>query len=109
MSEIAKLLRLQSPAVKEIATQQYSPLAEISGEAFVSTLSEGYSRKRLIVYNATHASSGEVYFGEVGVTPSTGMLLKKAEWIELPIGSDLDVYFVSSSATGVEIRVVELA
>jgi hypothetical protein len=109
MSEIAKLLRLQAPAVREIKSSQFNVLATITGEALSSALAEGYTRKRLFVHNATHSSSGEVYFGGEGVTVDDGMLLKKNEWIELPIGSPLDVYFVATSSDGIEIRVVELA
>jgi hypothetical protein len=108
MSEIAKLLRLGAPAVREVATQQVNILAQISGELFVSSLSEGFTRKRMMVYNNTDGASGEAYFGESGVTPATGMILEKAKWIELPIGSDLDIYLVADDA-GTEIRVVELA
>jgi hypothetical protein len=108
MSEVAKLLRFQAPAVKEIATQQVNVLAQISGEAFVSTLSSNTTRKYLMVYNNTHSSSGEVYFGGSGVTPSDGMILEKSKWIELPIGGAMDIYFVADSL-GTEIRVVELA
>jgi hypothetical protein len=36
------------------------------------------------------------------------MILEKAKWIELPIGSALDLYFVADSA-GAEVRVVELS
>lgn len=108
MSELAKLLRLQAPADKEIATTQLNVAAQISGELFVSSLSSGNSRKRMIVYNATHSSSGEVYLGPSGVTPADGMIVKKDEWLEVPVAAALDIYFVADS-DGVEIRVVELA
>jgi len=108
MSELAKLLRLQAPADKEIVTTQLNVAAQISGELFVSSLTEGFSRKRMIVYNATSSGSGEVYFGGAGVTPANGMLIKKDEWLEISIADSLDIYFVAGSG-GVEIRVVELA
>lgn len=108
MSEVAKLLRFQAPAVKEIATQQINVLAQISGELFVSALSEGYSRKYLSMYNNSLAASGETYIGGAGVTPAIGMILEKGKWIDLPVGGDLDLYIVSDSG-GCEIRVVELA
>ena len=108
MSELAKLLRLQAPADKEIATTQLNVLAQISGELFVSSLTGGYSRKRMIVYNATASASGEVYFGPAGVTVADGMLIKKDEWLEIPVSSAVDIYFVAETG-GAEIRVVELA
>ena len=108
MSELAKLLRLQAPADKEIVTTQWNVAAQISGELFVSSLSEGYIRKRIIVYNATDSTSGEVYFGPSGVTVDDGMLVKKDEWLEIPVAAGLPIYFVASS-DGIEIRVVELA
>lgn len=113
MSEIARLLRSIAPAVRELSTQQVNTLAQESGEVFTSGLSEGYSRKKLLVYNQTDAGSGEVYVGESGVTPATGMVLEKAAWLEINIGRDLDVYFVTdddlSHTDAVNLRVMELA
>lgn len=108
MSEIANLLRLGAPAVKEIATQKINVAALISGEIFTSALTLGYSRKTLYVYNLTHANSGEVYIGPEGVTPLDGMVIKKGEWIPINIGSDLDFYLVAGGA-GSNLRVMELA
>ena len=108
MSEVAKLLRMLAPAVKEIKTYQFHPTNQTSGELFVSQLAEGYTRKRLLMYNASDPASGEVYFGGVGVTQETGAPLLKGEWMEISIGSDLSCYFVTSSS-GIEIRVIELA
>jgi hypothetical protein len=108
MSEIAKLLRLDSLAVKEIKTHTYTPTNLTTGELFVSQLSTGYTRKRLLMYNMSDTASGEVYFGGVGVTPADGAPLLKGEWTEIRVGSDLACYFVADTA-GCEIRVVELA
>jgi len=113
MSEIARLLRTMAPAVKEIATQQVNTLAQISGEVFTSGLGEGYSRKTMYVYNQTLAASGEVYAGEEGVTTATGIILEKGKWIEINLGQDLDIYFVTDDAlshsTAVNLRVMEIA
>ena len=108
MPEIAKLLRLRAPAVKDIKSHQLNVLAQISGEIFQSQLSGDYARKRLRIYNNTDASSGEVYIGAEGVTPATGMILKKDEWLELNIGAGLDFYLVADD-TGNELRILELA
>lgn len=108
MSEIAKLLRFQAPAVKELATQQLNVAATITGEIFTTGLSSGYSRKGLAIYNNTHTSSGEVYLGASGVTPATGMILEKGDWIEINLGADLDVYFVADD-TGNQLRILEIA
>jgi hypothetical protein len=108
MSEIAKLLRFRAPAVKEIKSHQLNVLAQISGEQFQSQLSGDYARKRLRIYNNTDASSGEVYIGPEGVTPATGMILKKDEWLELNIGDSLDFYLVADSDNS-ELRILELA
>ena len=108
MSEIAKLLRLRAPAVKEIKSHQLNVQAQISGELFQSQLTGNYVRKRLHVYNNTNAASGEVYIGAEGVTPATGMILKKDEWLELNIGAGLDFYLVADD-TGNELRILELA
>jgi len=108
MSEIAKLLRLNALAVREIKTHRYNPTNQTTGELFVSQLSEGYTRKRLLVYNASDSGSGEIYFGGEGVTNETGAPLVKGEWLEIPVGSDLACYFVTDD-TEMVIRVVELA
>lgn len=108
MSEIAKLLRFQAPAVKELATQQLNVAAQITGEIFTTGLSSGYSRKGMAVYNNTHTSSGEVYMGASGVTPATGMILEKGDWVEINIGANLDIYFVADGA-GSELRILEIA
>jgi len=103
MSEIAK------PATKEIATQVVPITAHISGELFTSALSEGYARKGMIVYNSSDPVSGETYVGEEGVTPADGMILEKGEYINLPMGKDLPVYFVGDGISGEELRVLEWA
>jgi len=108
MSEIATLLRFGAPAVKEIATQKLNVAALISGEIFTSALTSGHSRKNLYIYNLTNASSGEVYIGPLGVTPLTGMVIKKGEWVDINIGGDLDFYLVAGGA-GSNLRVMELA
>ncbi len=108
MSEITRLLRFQAPAVKEVKSHQLNVAAQISGELFVSQLTGDYLRKHLAVYNNTDAASGEVYIGAEGVTPATGMILEKGKWLDLMVGTGLDIYFVAGSA-GVEIRVLELA
>ena len=113
MSEIARLLRSIAPAVRELTTQQVNTLAQISGEIFTSGLSAGYSRKKLYAYNQTDAGSGEVYAGESGVTPLTGMVLEKAKWLEINIGQDLDIYFVTdddlSHSDAINLRIMEIA
>ena len=113
MSEIARLLRSIAPAVRELSTQQVNTLAQISGEVFTSGLSAGFSRKKLYAYNQTDAGSGELYAGESGVTPATGMVLEKGKWLEINIGQDLDIFFVTddalSHADAVNLRVMELA
>jgi hypothetical protein len=108
MSEIEKLLRFQAPAVKEISTQQLNITNLTTGEIFSTGLTSGYSRKGMYVYNNTDAASGEVYMGELGVTPATGMILEKGDWLEINIGDPLDVYFVAGGVQ-TELRILEIA
>lgn len=108
MSEVARNLRFLIPADKEIVTQTVNIQAQISGELFVSALSGDNSRKYLSVYNNSDAGSGEAYVGGSGVTPADGMILEKGKWIDLPVASSMNIYFVADGS-GCEIRVVELA
>lgn len=109
MSEIARLLRLKALADKEFITQSVEVNAAISGEVFTSGLTGNNSRKRMLVHNRYLDASGEVYLGASGVTPATGMLIPKGEWTEVPISTNLDIYFVSDDPGAGEIRIMELA
>jgi hypothetical protein len=107
MTESVYHLRLKSPADKEIKTTRVL-VTENSGE-FTSQLAEGYTRKRLIAYNLSNTSSGEVYYGPAEVTALTGMPLKKGEYVDIPIGTDLSIYFVAEAGEEGDLRVIELA
>ena len=107
MSELAYHLRLKSPADKEIKTTRVS-VTDASGE-FTSQLAEGYTRKRLIVYNHSNSSSGELYYGPAEVTALTGFPLKKGEYVDIPVATDLSIYFVAESGEQGDLRVIELA
>lgn len=107
MSELAYLLRLNSPADKEMAISAIN-VTQTSGE-FTSALTLGYKRKRLYVYSLGHSSSGEAYYGPAEVTPSTGMPLPRLEYIELPLQTDLSLWFVANSGQNIPLRIVEFA
>jgi hypothetical protein len=108
MSEIAKLLRLGAPADKEIASQQMTVGALVTGEVFTTALTTAYARKKIIFFNATDAASGEIFLGPSGVTPSTGTAIEKAKWMEIQIAKDLDFYLVTDTANNL-LHVLELA
>src|SRR5512137_2279760 len=109
MSEIAKLLRLDAPADKELAVSSVTVKAVITGEVFTSGLSAGLTRKQLIIFNTVHSASGEVYLGPSGVTKATGFPIEKGKWLTLKMSDDMNFYLVADSASQGIIKVLELA
>jgi len=107
MSELAYLARLNSPANKEMAITTVN-VTEDSGE-FTSGLTLGYTRKRLYVYSLGATGSGEAFYGSAEVTPSTGMPIPRGVTTELPIQTDLSLWFVAKTGENIPLRIVEFA
>jgi len=107
--ELAYLARLKANATKEIVTTA----VDVFGDAakFTSQLVLGYTRKRLIAFNNSGSSSGEVVWGNSAVTGDTGMIIPKdLAAVDIPVQTDVDVYFVNSvSGELCNLRVVEIA
>lgn len=52
-------------------------------------------REILIIYNKSNSS---IFYGPSGVTTSTGIELKKNQFVSIPAGEALSVYLISGSA-----------
>ena len=108
MGEVAQILRLMLTR----AEKEYSVQSLTVGSApvkFESSLQNGYSRKQTLVFNNSDASSGELYWGDLNVSSRNGLPIKKAEWTEIPVAANLDVYFVAPSGETGDLRVLELS
>ena len=107
--EIAYLTRLKANADKEIATTA----VDVFGDAtkFTSQLAGNYARKRLLAYNNSNSSSGEVVWGDSAVTGDSGMIIPKGlAAVDIPVQTDVDLYFRNSvSGELCNLRVVEIA
>lgn len=108
MAEAENLLRKLVPGDKEFAVTavQVTPTAT----KFSTQLSSySASRKGLFAYNNSDAASGEVYWGNSAVTPSTGMPIPVGSVVTIPVSTDLDVYFVSETGELGDLRILEIA
>jgi hypothetical protein len=107
MSELNNMVRMLIPADKEF---QISAVTVTSTRAlFPSKLSGEYNRKALAAYNNSDSGSGELYWGDASVTPSTGMPIPKGAFVEIPTSSVLSVYFVAETGQTGDLRVVEIS
>ena len=107
-SEQTYLLRLMSPGTKELKITAVDVFG--SATLFESQLSAGYTRKGFGAYNQSNSASGEVVWGPAGVTEGTGMPIPKGAIVDIPVSTDIDVYFCNtvSGETG-NLRVIEIA
>jgi len=109
MSEIAKLLRFQGPATKEFKISTID-LGSSSGELFSTSLTLGCARIGFFAYNNNNnSSSGEIYWGDSSVSPSTGFPIPVGAVVEIPVVQDLDVYFIAASGEYADLRILELS
>lgn len=81
---------------KEIAVSQVDVHGD--GGLFESALSEGYLRRRLIVYNNMSTDSGEVMYGGSAADAEAGMILEKGKATEIRLSSVVDLYFANSQS-----------
>ena len=108
MSEISNYLRLMINGDKELKVTN----VRATGVAalFTSQLSSGYKRKAFSVYNNSIAASGECYWGGSDATPNNAsMPIPKGAFFELPVTTDLNVYFVADSGEIGDLRIIEIA
>jgi len=106
--ESVYLARLKSNATKEVKTTAVSVTG--TPTKFTSQLTEGFFRKRISAYNNTHSSSGEVAWGSSTLTPENGVLIPKGVIVDIPISTDVDIYFCNTvSGEASDLRIVEMA
>ena len=105
MSEIADLLRYQSPCDKEIATSAVT----VTGTAakFTSQLTGTYVRKSFYGYNNSDDDSGELFYGGSDVTPETGRPIPLGADIGFNISPAVDIYFVAEAGEIGDLRIFE--
>ena len=110
MSEIAKLLRLLVQADKEgkVTPVTVTPIVT----EFTSQLVSGEFRKSLAAYNHSDAASGEIFYSftkdSVDVSGEC-MVIPKGSLVDIPVASNLSVYFFTPSGEWGNLRVEELA
>jgi hypothetical protein len=106
-NETDYLLRLMSQATKEVKAVSI----EITSTAtkLTSQLTTGYTRKGLFAYNSSDAASGECYWGMSDVTINTGQVIPKGAQVDIPVSTDLDVYFICESGELGDLRTLEIA
>jgi len=107
-SELTYLARLQSQATKELKITSVPVFG--SADLFTSQLTSGYSRKGFCAYNNSNSASGEIVFGNSDVTASNGMPIPKGAAFDIPVSTDIPIYFCNtvSGETG-NLRVIEIA
>jgi len=105
MSEIGSLLRLLVQCDKEIKVTAVN--VTDTATKFTSQLTTGYKRKILKAFNASDSGSGEIYWGALAVTASTGRPITKETEITIPFSTDVDVYFVADAGENGDLRVTE--
>ena len=101
-------LRLQSQADNEIKTTA----VDVFGGAakFTSQLTSKYFRKGFFVYNNSDSASGELVWGDSTVTEADGIPVPKGAWMEIPVSTDLDIYFANVNSGEISnMRVLEIA
>ena len=107
MSEIAILMRLLTEGDREVKTSALTVTE--SAVQFNSQLSKGYKRKGFAVYNASNDASGELFYGDQDVSADDGYPVKKAIETEIPLSTDVDIYFVAEAGQTGDLRVFEMA
>jgi|OpeIllAssembly_1097287.scaffolds.fasta_scaffold1172674_2 hypothetical protein len=108
MAEINHDIRIQGLARREYSI---TPVG-ISGETpvlFESGLSLEYARIGCFAYNNSDTGSGEVYWGNSTVSPSSGFPIPVGAVVEIPLVSDLPFYFCASGESTMNLRVLEIA
>jgi hypothetical protein len=107
MAELNNLVRLLVPADKEFKVTAVT--ATQTATKFTSSLTSGYKRRAIAAYNNSHDNSGECYWGGSTVVAGNGMPIPKGSIVEVPVTTDLDIYFVADSGQIGDLRVIEIA
>jgi len=108
MAELNNLMRLLVQADKEYKITNVTA-SDITTK-HTSQLTSGYKRKGIAAYNNSNDLSGECFWGDSNLTYSAnGMPIPKGAIIEIPLSTDLDIYFCSASGEVGDLRVIEIA
>ena len=106
--ELAYLARLNSQATKELSTTAVTVTG--TPTKFTSQLTSGYTRKGFGAYNSSNSASGEIAWGSSSLTAANGMLIPKGSIVDIPVSTDIDLYFCNTvSGEYGDLRVVEIA
>lgn len=107
MAELNNLVRLLVPADKEFKTTAVTVTP--TATKFTSSLTSGYKRRAIAAYNNSNDDSGECYWGASTVTSGNGLPLIKGSISEIPVTTDLDIYFVAETGQLGDLRIIEIA
>lgn len=80
----------------------------VSGE-FTTALDASGSRKLMILYNASHTNSGELYLGQAQMGASSKFAIPKDVFIELPLTDNLSTYFEAEAGEKGVLFIMEIA
>ena len=100
------LLRLMSQGDKELKTTA----VEVFGGPAKFTSQTTAFRKGLAAYNNSDSASGEIVWGGSDVTEANGVPIPKGAMVDIPVSTDVDVYFCNTVSGEIgNLRVVEIA
>jgi len=100
------LLRLMSQGDKELKTTA----VEVFGDAAAFTSQTTNFRKGFAAYNNSDSASGECVWGGSDLTEANGMPIPKGAIVDIPVSTDIDVYFCNTLSGEIgNLRVVEIA
>ncbi len=87
------------------------PLSGITPTLFSSQLANGQTRKRLSVYNNSNTASGESYYSysAAATVSASSMAIPVGSMLQIPVSSDIPVYFFCKSGEKADLRVEEIA
>lgn len=111
-AEMEYLLRLMVNGDKEAKVTAVT--ADLTPTKFTSQLTLEYKRKILAVYNNSDSASGECHYSysASATTASLSHPIPKGSKIEIPVSTNVDVYFFADTVLSGEIgdlRVEEIA
>jgi hypothetical protein len=108
-SQIENLLRVMVYGDKEAKITAVH--ATLTPTLFTSQLANGFPRKAVFVHNASNTDSGESYYGySDDITPSIKSVpIPVGQAIEIPVTTNIPLYFCCLSGQNGDLRVEEVA
>ncbi len=109
MGEMSKLLRFLVQGDKEGKITAVTATPTVT--KFTSQLENGQPRKALAVYNHSDSASGDCFYAYESDVDISGesMVLPKGALVDIPVASDIDVYFFTEIGELGNLRVEEIA